>query len=179
MSPNKQITWKKRIIVFVDDKRQYTNDWINNNIDTATTNLQEVAQGWEHLLYTTGGQLELSKCAWYYISWDFASNGLPIMKDNNNHTIRIKSSATSSIVIIKQIPITSSFKYLRVDNPPLGDQTKQFKTLLASAQRGSRIFTSSKLNHAHIGMYLNTHLFPKLITPLVCSHLSTTQYQSI
>ena len=45
MSPSKQITWKKTIIGFVDDKRQYTNDWINNNIDTATTNLQESAQG--------------------------------------------------------------------------------------------------------------------------------------
>ena len=101
------------------------------------------------------------------------------MKDNNNHTIRIKSSATSSIVIIKQIPITSSFKYLRVDNPPLGDQTKQFKTLLASAKRGAWIFTSSKLNHAHIGMYLKTHLFPKFITPLARSLLSTDQYQSI
>ena len=59
---------EKIIIGFVDDKRQYTNDWTNNNIDTATTNLQETAQGWKHLLHTTGGQLELSKCAWYCIS---------------------------------------------------------------------------------------------------------------
>ena len=68
MSPNKIITWEKTIIEFVDDKRQYTNDWINNDLDTSTTHLQEVAQGWEHLFHTTGGQLELSKCAWYYIS---------------------------------------------------------------------------------------------------------------
>ena len=87
--------------------------------------------------------------------------------------------ATSSIVTIKQLPITSSFKYLGVDNPPSGDQTKQLKTILASTQRGARIFTSSKLYYAHIGMYLTTHLFSKLITPLACSHLSTTQYQSI
>ena len=170
---------KKTIIGFVDDKRQYTSDWINININTATINLQEVSQGWEHLLHTTGGQLELSKRAWYCISWDFTSNGLPIMIDINNHTIRIKSSAPSSIVTIKQLPITSSSKYLGVDNPPIGDQTKQLKTLLVSAQRGARIFTSSKLNHAHIGMCLNTYLFPELVTPLACSHLSTTQYQSI
>ena len=43
----------KQIIGFDDDKIQYTNDWINNNIDTATTNLQEAAQCWEHLLHTT------------------------------------------------------------------------------------------------------------------------------
>ena len=125
MSPNKQITWKKTIIGFVDDKRQYTNDCLNNDLDTATTHLQEAAQGWEYLLHTTGRQLELSKCAWYCISWDFYQTGLPIMKYNNNHTIRIKSSATSSIVTIKQLPITSSFTYLEVDNSPFGDQTKQ------------------------------------------------------
>ena len=93
--------------------------------------------------------------------------------------MRLKSSANSSIVTIKQLPITSSFKHLGVENQPLGDQTKQLKTILASAQRRARIFTSSKSNHAHIGMYLNTHLFPKLISPLACSYLSTSQYQSI
>ena len=40
---------------FVDDKRQCTNDWLHNFLDTAINNLQEAAQGWEHLLHTTGG----------------------------------------------------------------------------------------------------------------------------
>ena len=83
---------KKTIIGFVDDKRQYTNDWVTNCLDTAANNLQEAEQGWEHLLHTTGGQLELTKCAWYCISWDFTPNGIPIMTDNNNHNIRIQSS---------------------------------------------------------------------------------------
>ena len=45
----------------MDDKRQYTNDWLNNYLTTVTNNLQEEAQGWEYLLNTTGGQLELTK----------------------------------------------------------------------------------------------------------------------
>ena len=97
---------------------------MNDSLDTATTNLQEVVQGWEHLLHTTGGQLELSKCSWYCISWDFTPVGLTIMQDNNNHTTRIQSSVNASTVTIKKLPITSSFKYLGVDNPPSGDQTK-------------------------------------------------------
>ena len=125
------------------------------------------------------GQLELFKFAWYCIGWDFAPNELPIMQDNNNHIIRNKASATYSIVTVKKLPITSSFKYIGVDNPPSGDQTKQLKTILDLSQRGARKFTSSKFNHVHIGMYLNTHLFPRLITPLACYHLSTTQYKSI
>jgi len=154
-------------------------NWFIHIPHTVTTNLQEEAQGWEHLLHTTGGQLELSKCAWYCISWDFTPAGLPVMQDNNNHTIRIQSSANSSTVTIKELLIVSSFKYLGVDNLPSDDQTKQLKTLLVSVQRGSRIFTSSKLNHSNIGMYLKTHLFPKINIPLACSHFSTSQYHSI
>ena len=151
-------------------------NWFIHMPHTATTNLQEEAQGWEHLLYTTRGQLELSKCAWYCISLDFTPAGLPIMQDNNNHTIRIQSSANSSTVTIKQLPIISSFKYLGVDNLPSDDQTKQLNTLLVSAQRGARIFTSSKLNHSNIGMYLKTHLFPKHYHP---SRLFTFIYITI
>ena len=50
---------------------------------------------------------------------------------------------------------------------------------MTSAQRGARIFTSNKLNYSHIGLYLNTHLLLKLITPLTCSYLSTSKYHSI
>ena len=34
----------KKIISFVDDKRQYTNNWFNNGIVTAANNNQDVAQ---------------------------------------------------------------------------------------------------------------------------------------
>ena len=44
---------KKTIIGCVDDKRQYTNDWLYNCLETATNNFQEAVQDWEHLLYTT------------------------------------------------------------------------------------------------------------------------------
>ena len=37
------IKWKKVIIGFVDDKRQYANDWNNNSLLTASINLQKVA----------------------------------------------------------------------------------------------------------------------------------------
>jgi hypothetical protein len=41
--------------------------------------LQEEAQVWERLLYTTGGALELSKCFYYIIAYDFNKNGVPVL----------------------------------------------------------------------------------------------------
>ena len=115
---------KKTIIGFVDDKRQYTNDCLNNCLNTTTNNLQEAVKGWEYLLHTTGGKLELTKYACYYISWTFTPHGLPIMIDNNTHTIRVQSSANNSTFVINQLPITSLFEYLGVNSPPSGAQTK-------------------------------------------------------
>ena len=62
ISPDKKIKWKQVIKGFVDDKRQYANDWNTNYLLTTSTNLQKAAQSREHLLHTSGGKLELTKC---------------------------------------------------------------------------------------------------------------------
>ena len=41
--------------------------------------MQDEVQVWERLLYTTGAALELSKCIYYIIAWDFHKNGAPIL----------------------------------------------------------------------------------------------------
>ena len=89
------------------------------------------------------------------------------------------SSANNSTTIIKQPPIASAFKYLGVDKPPSGNQTKKIKSLTTYAQRGARIFRRSNLNHYQIKNYLKTYLLPKLMTTLACSHLSANQYYSV
>ena len=67
-SPNKSISWTKFIKGFIDDNRQYSNDWINNDTSNVLNTIKLSAQAWNHLLYTSGGKLELSKCALYLVS---------------------------------------------------------------------------------------------------------------
>ena len=55
----------KHILGFVDDKRQYSNEWNENKLVTIITQLNQAAQSWEQLLYTTSGKLEISKCGIY------------------------------------------------------------------------------------------------------------------
>ena len=66
-SPNQLYQLTKQILGFVDDKRQYSNDWNENKLATIITQLKQVAQLWEYLLYTTDGKLEISKCGIYII----------------------------------------------------------------------------------------------------------------
>ena len=49
-SPNHLYQLTKHILGFVDDKRQYSNDWKKNNLAKIITQLKHAAQSWEHLL---------------------------------------------------------------------------------------------------------------------------------
>ena len=73
------VSYKLHIIGLVDDKRQHASDWKNNSEKTKCKDLQTAASSWEQILHTSGGALELSKCAWYLINWDFASSGIPFI----------------------------------------------------------------------------------------------------
>jgi hypothetical protein len=53
-----------------------TNEYLPSGI---TTGMKSEAQVWEKLLWATGGTLNLSKCFYYVIAWDFHKNGTPIL----------------------------------------------------------------------------------------------------
>ena len=67
-SPDKKLQWIKHILGFVDDKRQYANEWNTSNLTNALNKLQHASQTWEHLLFTSGGKLEIDKCEAYIMS---------------------------------------------------------------------------------------------------------------
>ena len=62
-SPDKQIQTSKYILGNVDDSRQYTNDWIDNELINIMNKLTDDSQTWEQILYTSGGKLEIIKYA--------------------------------------------------------------------------------------------------------------------
>ena len=57
IGPDKKYKVKKTIIGFVDDKRQYANDWKSNSLLIPINKLQTAAHSWEHLLYTSSDKL--------------------------------------------------------------------------------------------------------------------------
>ena len=46
---------------------------------TLILQLQEAAQTWERLLFLSGGKLNLSKCSWYILRWEW-KNGRPVIR---------------------------------------------------------------------------------------------------
>ena len=98
---------------------------------TICKNLQTAASSWEQILHTSGGALELIKCAWYLINWDFTSSGIPfISTKTNTNTIDIQSSSDNKLRSINNLTINEICTYLGVTSAPDGNQQHQFKVIL-------------------------------------------------
>ena len=71
-SPDKQIKTSKHIFGNVDDSRQYTNDWIDNELLYIINKLIDTSLTWGQFLYISG------KCSIFVLQWDFTPEGQPI-----------------------------------------------------------------------------------------------------
>jgi hypothetical protein len=117
---------------FVDDKTAWINRFLEEMFDefaeqditeTITTDLSAAAQWWEQLLFSTGGQLELGKCLYYIMSWEFDEEGKPSLRPLASipgTPITVESSAGTGHETIRHFDCTTSHKTLGVmENPSL------------------------------------------------------------
>jgi hypothetical protein len=84
--------------------------------------LQTKAQTWERLLYSTGGQLELTKCLYYLMIFDFQPDSTPTLRkasDMGNDLIRLTMAPPpppykSNTVTAPKLTRLSDFTQLRM-----------------------------------------------------------------
>jgi hypothetical protein len=65
--------------------------------------LQQDAQFWEKLLYTTGGKLEIPKCVFTIFRWEYDNLGRPYLSPSNKQQLHVKSSETGETMLVPQI----------------------------------------------------------------------------
>ena len=78
--PSQQVHSHQTVKMFIDDASNTTNDflrWLHEppTAQQVTTMLQQDAQTWERLLWSSGGLLNLMKCLYYVSIWDFDVEG--------------------------------------------------------------------------------------------------------
>jgi hypothetical protein len=114
---------------FVDDVANVFNfglaEMINQEFSPQqiAAGLQREAQVWECLLFSTGGALELSKCFYYIIAWDFHKNGAPVLlspQEMPDTHISVTSGANPTPIPVEQKDSNSAHTTLgvRLNSPP-------------------------------------------------------------
>ncbi len=177
-SPNGSLASEHFSGAFVDDAQNGLSDsgislpW---TAETKVRNLETMSQTWERL-QLRGGALEMSKCFYYVISWQWL-NGLPFMLSKEDmHAIKPISLTSGSDPIpvqISQRDVSEAHKTLGVWICPTGDETAQINYI-------HEISTdiASKVANSHLNKMESLMAYRISWTPAVCYSLGTSTMAS-
>ena len=119
---------------FVDDTSLGFTSAGNMEYDQLIQRLQDVAQTWEHILFLSGGKLNLSKCSWYVLSWEWKS-GRPTLRPitPQDKKIHLQQGDQTQEFEIRRTDPTESTRMLGVHINPLGDFSDHLENLRKKA----------------------------------------------
>jgi hypothetical protein len=116
--PAQKLQYDATVKMFVDDASNGTNrfiEWLHEppNIDTVVELTRHDSQTWERFLWTSGGLLSLTKCAYYILAWTFDTEGIPNTTPKQNiPSLRLTSGRQPGTLPVKQLNFDESHKYL-------------------------------------------------------------------
>jgi hypothetical protein len=131
---------------FVDDTNTCINQWLPQQDATMQSILEKVqhdTQLWNDILFVSGGQLELSKCSFHFLQFDFDPDGTPQISTKIPGNITITDAATGSDINMKALPPHAPHKTLGHWMSPAGNSKTQLTTIREKVQViSTRIATS-------------------------------------
>ena len=149
---------------FVDDTAiGFTDGKGDHTLETMIQRLQEISQTWEHLLFLSGGSLNLPKCSWYILTWDWV-NGRPVIRQraDGDPTISLRSGASETETIIRRMDLDEAPRLLGVFLSPSGDFSKHISVLKDKADTFSVRLRSPKLKISDAMLFHRTIYVPTM-----------------
>lgn len=184
---------------FVDDTGLGTNSTGMDNSSTSPTappgtctlitNLQQLAQEWQRLLFSTGGALNLAKCFWFLLAWDWNQCRAKLHSSSMPpRDLEMTSEGdTDTTTSIKRIQAADSYRTLGVFISPSGNNTGAIKVLKDTASTYCSLLSGSKLfRQEALTSYLQ-YFLPKIryqppllsLTKHECDKLMSPVYMSL
>ena len=165
-TPDQQMSVSLSMIGFVDDSTGQVNSFESSTQPTPEflrQIMQLDAQLWSDLLWLSGGLLELSKCSFHQIHYDFADDGTPLMRAGTYGTpLLIQDAQTNSAV---QIPAKSVFephKTLGHYKAPAGNHATQLKVLRTHSDAMSKLVATSPCNRTDSWFFYTAIYLPSI-----------------
>ena len=143
-----------------------------------------MAQWWENLLWSSGGQLELSKCFFYCMHWHFDAAGRPQLAtkellEEMGHRVDIIESASDEVVTISMKDCAEAHRTLGVMGIPIGTMKDEAaKRKIKSRKIATNARTSAVTKHEGWTYYHSTWL-SAMNYGLEATFLSKKQCKSI
>jgi hypothetical protein len=160
---------------FVDDTSLFSNTVsITDKVGDLKMSLSKDMNLWAQLLEATGGRLELSKCFYYILSWNFALDGTPYpqtIAEQNLSPITVHDSINNTTTEIRQEEVTTPHKTLGVMKTMVGDETEHMKTLQKKSSNMALMVSSAPLTRHQARVAYNSVYSPMMTYSLpACSY---------
>ena len=180
-SPDSPLQHSRLIDAFVDDTSLGFTDAGLLTLETLIAKLNTMAQTWENLLFLSGGALNLSKCSWYVMFWDWKA-GRPQTRaiQHDDAILSLRTQGSTDQIPIKRLPLTQASRILGVHLAPNGDFSQQLIVLKDKADVLASRLRSPKLTPQDIQTFHRTMYTPamKYVLPTMAvdeEALSTVQ----
>jgi hypothetical protein len=148
-TPDGAISVRITMVGFVDDSTGTCNDFRPQQqveLTTLSSWMEQDAQAWNDLLWCSGGRLELPKCSFHALHFDFLPNGTPKpVLGANFPPIQVTDSSTAEPILIPPKRATESHKTLGHWKAPALSSNKE--QLAALTKKAHQIATLLSLSH--------------------------------
>ena len=163
-SPDGLNVHSRLVDAFVDDTALGFTDEGEVSFDELVKRLEEVAQTWEKLLHYSGGALNLAKCSWFVMYWDWRA-GRPVIRrceESSASTVCLSQGESSSKVQIKRQELHKATRLLGVFQNPMGDFTEHVRVLKQKADQYSGQIKSPRLTAGDVRVFVRTTYEPAM-----------------
>ena len=141
-----------------------TNDG-DQSFSELVASLTKAAQTWEQLLFFSGRSLNLSKCSWFIMYWDW-KQGRPILRkiQEEDPAVTLHSRGDSEIKTkIKRLETNKSSRILGVLETPEGDFTDHIAMLKAKANKCAGYLLTPRLSALDVKIFHRTMYGPAML----------------
>jgi exonuclease III len=179
-SPDKMIKLRLSMVGFVDDSNGQTNLFLQNPQPTASElveRMRDDAQLWSDLLWSSGGALELSKCSYQILHWEFGTDGTPkIVTELVDEVVPVMNPDGTGITdLIPQLEVTKEHKTLGTYQSFSCTQARQLEALQDKCDNYRNMLSKSFLNQEECWTFYFAIFLPSVGYPLPTKHFSKQQ----
>jgi hypothetical protein len=145
-----------------------------------TGNMQAVAQVWECILYISGGALELPKCFWYLIYWQWV-NGQQQMMPNVSTPghFALTQGHIPNYTVINRLEVWQAMQTLGVCTALDGKYRKEAAFLQQKANMYASCLLSSNLTEMDTFIFHQSTYKPLMTFSIPLTTLTVTQLNKI
>ncbi|KAI2501344.1 hypothetical protein MHU86_13142 [Fragilaria crotonensis] len=142
-SADGSIAHSRLVDAFVDDTALGFTDDGSRSFEELVTTLEQIAQTWEKVLHFSGGALNLSKCSWYAMVWDWRK-GRPQLREilPTDKEVQLTQGSGSIPVTIKRQELNQSTRILGVHQT----RWETSRIILSSQDKSRSTFKISKVS---------------------------------